>query len=279
VGEPAWIAERTGLPVVAGLRTRDVAAGGQGAPLVAVFDALLLTGGEPRAALNLGGIANVTVVAEDRPPVAFDTGPANALLDAVVTSATGGARRYDAGGAGARCGTVHEGLLELLLAEPYYAAPPPKTTGRELFGLAYVDRALAALGSRPSHEDLLATLTRLTAVTVARALAPYEVAEVFVSGGGAANPALLADLRVELARTGTSLRPIDDLGIPAAAKEAYAFAVLGWLTANGLPGNAPSCTGARGPRVLGTLVPGAGGRLPAPETTTPPRRLRIGQGR
>jgi anhydro-N-acetylmuramic acid kinase len=280
IGQPAWIAERTGLPVVADLRTRDVAAGGQGAPLVSLVDTLLLSGEAPRAALNLGGIANVTVVAEGREAVAFDTGPANALLDAVVAEATGGARRYDADGAGARAGTVHEGLLALLLAEPYYAAAPPKTTGKELFNLAYVDRALAALGGdRPSHEDLLATLTRLTATTVARAVAPYEVAEVIASGGGTANPALVADLAAELdRRAGASLRTIDELGIPSGAKEAYAFAVLGWLTAHGLPGTAASCTGASGPRVLGAIVPGAGGRLPRPETTAPPRRLRVVEG-
>jgi anhydro-N-acetylmuramic acid kinase len=278
IGQPAWIAERTGLPVVADLRARDVAAGGQGAPLVSLFDTLLLSGDAPRAALNLGGIANITVVAPGRDPAAFDTGPANALLDAVVAEVTGGARRYDANGAGAAAGTVHDGLLELLLAEPYYAAPPPKTTGKELFNLAYVDKALAALGSdRPSPNDLLATLTRLTATTVARAVAPYEVGEVIASGGGTANPALLTDLAAELRRHGgASLRAIDELGIPSAAKEAYAFAVLGWLTAHGLPGTAASCTGAAGPRVLGAVVPGAGGRFPAPASpAVPPRRLRV----
>lgn len=278
IGQPAWIAERTGLPVVAGLRTRDIAAGGQGAPLVSAFDALLLSGATASAALNLGGIANITVVAAGRDPVAFDTGPANALLDAVVTDATGGARRYDAGGAGAAAGTVHEGLLEVLLAEPYYAAPPPKTTGKELFHLAYVEKALATLGgARPSHEDLLATLTRLTATTVARAVEPYAVGEVLASGGGTANPALLTDLAAELRRHGgATLRTIDELGIPSGAKEAYAFAVLGWLTAHGLPGTVASCTGAAGPRVLGSIVPGAGGRLPsAVEAVRPPRRLRI----
>jgi anhydro-N-acetylmuramic acid kinase len=278
IGEPAWIAERTGLPVVAGLRTRDIAAGGHGAPLVSVFDTLLLSGATASAALNLGGIANITVVAAGRDPVAFDTGPANALLDAVVTDATDGARRYDAGGAGAAAGTVHEGLLDVLLAEPYYAAPPPKTTGKELFNLAYVEKALGAFGGpRPSHEDLLATLTRLTATTVARAVEPYAAAEVLASGGGTANPALLADLAAELRRHGGArLRTIDELGIPSGAKEAYAFAVLGWLTAHGLPGTVASCTGASGPRVLGSVVPGADGRLPGQDPSpVPPRRLRI----
>ncbi len=272
IGQPAWIAERTGLSVVADLRARDVAAGGQGAPLVSLFDTLLLAGGTPRAALNLGGIANVTVVADGREPVAFDTGPANALLDAVVSEATAGERRYDADGAGAAAGTVREGLLERLLAEPYYAAKPPKSTGKELFNLAHVREALG--GEAVSHEDLLATLTRLTARTVADALAPYGVGEVIVSGGGTANPALLAALAEEL--RGVRLRTIDELGVPSGAKEAYAFAVLGWLTAHGLPGTVPSCTGAAGARVLGTIVPGARGRLPTPPTgTESPHRLRL----
>jgi len=276
IGQPAWIAERTGLPVVADLRVRDVAAGGQGAPLVSLFDTLLLSGDAPRAALNLGGIANITVVGADRDAIAFDTGPANALLDAVVAEETGGARRYDADGAGAAAGTVHEDLLARLLAEPYYAAPPPKTTGKELFNLAYVHRALAG-GGGLSHEDLLATLTRLTATTVARAVAPYGVGEVVASGGGTANPALMADLAAELRRSGgAALRTTDELGIPSGAKEAYAFAVLGWLTVHGLPGTVASCTGAAGPRVLGSVVPGAGGRFPVPEApSAPPRRLRV----
>ena len=135
LGQPAWIAERTGLPVVADLRPRDVAAGGQGAPLVSAIDVLLLAGRPgPAAALNLGGIANVTVVAPGRDPVAFDTGPANALLDAAVLDRTGAT--HDVDGALAARGHVHEPLLARLLAEPYYALPPPRTTGRELFHLA-----------------------------------------------------------------------------------------------------------------------------------------------
>ncbi len=272
VGQPAWIAERTGLPVVADLRVRDVAAGGQGAPLVSLFDTLLISGETPCAALNLGGIANVTVVRPGAEPVAFDTGPANALLDAVVSAATGGVRRHDVDGAGAAAGTVDHDLLDALLAEPYYAAKPPKTTGKELFNLAYVH---AVRGDRVvAHEDLLATLTLLTARTVARAVEPYGVREVIASGGGTANPTLLAALRAELGDT--RLRTIDELGIPSGAKEAYAFAVLGWLTTHGLAGTVPSCTGASGPRVLGSIVPGACGRLPTPPTVAlPPRRLRV----
>jgi anhydro-N-acetylmuramic acid kinase len=273
-GQPAWIAERTGVPVVADLRARDVSAGGHGAPLVSLFDTLLFAGDAPRAALNLGGIANVTVVRPRAEPVAFDTGPASALLDAVVSEATGGARRYDVDGAGAAAGAVDDTLLATLLDEPYYAAPPPKTTGKELFNLAHVNEARR--GRKITYADLLATLTALTARTVATAVRPYEVGEVIASGGGTANPTLMAALREELRRTGTRLRTIDELGIPSAAKEAYAFAVLGWLTAHGMAGNVPSCTGAAGTRVLGALLPGADGRLPTPPTAPlTPRRLRV----
>ena len=241
--------------MVAELRPRDVAAGGQGAPLVSAIDVLLLADRPgPAAALNLGGVANVTVVAPGRDPVAFDTGPANALLDAAVLDRTGAT--HDVDGALAARGHVHEPLLARLLAEPYYALPPPRTTGRELFHLPYLQAACAGLG-RIDTPDLLATLTALTARTVAEALHPYGVAEVFASGGGTRNPTLMAALGEVLAPA--ALRSSDELGIPVDAKEAYAFAVLGFLTVHGLPGTVPACTGARGPRILGSLTPGAAG--------------------
>ena len=170
LGQPAWIAEATGLPVVSDLRSRDVAAGGQGAPLVALFDALLLGGlpGVP-AALNLGGIANITVVAPDADPLAFDTGPANALLDAAARHFSGGTEEYDRDGRGAAAGQVNPDLLRRLLDEPYYRLPGPKSTGKELFHLPYLLAALADAPT-PDPQDVLATLTRLTAVTVAERL-------------------------------------------------------------------------------------------------------------
>ncbi|MFK0044139.1 anhydro-N-acetylmuramic acid kinase [Streptomyces sp. NPDC090741] len=273
LGEPAWIAERSGCPVVSGFRPRDVAAGGQGAPLVSLIDLMLLRGrpGVP-AALNIGGIANVTVLPAGGDPVAFDTGPGNALIDAAVRELSAGKLAYDADGALAAAGRVHEGLLErLLCGEPYYRMPAPRTTGKELFHAGYLRARLAGFGElRP--QDLVATLTRLTARTVADALRPFATTEVFVSGGGVRNPALMAMLRDELAgdtgdtdRTGgTAVRGSQELGLPAEAKEAYAFAVLGYLTLHGLPGNDPGCTGAAGPRVLGSLTPGSRPlRLPA----------------
>ncbi|MFF8841331.1 anhydro-N-acetylmuramic acid kinase [Streptomyces sp. NPDC015127] len=264
LGQPAWIAEATGRPVVSDFRPRDIAAGGQGAPLVSLVDVLWLRGrpGVP-VALNLGGIANATAVPRSGDPVAFDTGPANALLDAAVTELTSGRRAYDADGALAAAGRIHRPLLERLLAEPYYRLPAPKTTGKELFHAGHLRAALAGFGSL-APEDVLATLTLLTARTVADAVRPLGATEVIASGGGTRNPVLMAMLRAELA--GIRLCTSDELGLPSVAKEAYAFAVLGFLTVHGLPGSLPSCTGARAARVLGSVTPGSGPlRLPPPE--------------
>ncbi|MET9086475.1 anhydro-N-acetylmuramic acid kinase [Streptomyces sp. NPDC004237] len=265
LGQPAWIAEATGLPVVADFRPRDVAAGGQGAPLVSLFDLLWLRGrpGTP-VALNIGGIANLT--APDG--TAFDTGPGCALTDAAARGFTGGRLAYDADGALAARGRPDEPLLERLLAEPYYALPAPKTTGKERFHADYW-RAVEEL----SAEDALATLTLLTARTVANAVRGLGATEVVASGGGTRNPTLMTMLRAEL--PGTPVRASDELGLPATAKEAYAFALLGFLTAHGLPGTAPTATGARHPSVLGSLTPGRDGlRLP-PQAPAAPVRLRI----
>lgn len=260
IGQPAWIAEATGLPVVADFRPRDVAAGGQGAPLVSLVDRMWLRGrpGTP-VALNLGGIANIT--APDG--TAFDTGPANALIDAAVRAWTPQGRErglaYDRDGAIAARGTVHEGLLARLLAEPYYALPAPKTTGKELFHPDYLRQALAGYEALPP-EDVVATLTRLTAVTVADAVRSAKATEVVASGGGIRNPTLMAMVRAELGPD-VPVRGSDELGLASAAKEAYAFAVLGFLTAHGLPGTVAASTGARHPSVLGSITPGRTGLL------------------
>lgn len=289
IGEPAWIAEATGRPVVSGFRTRDVAAGGQGAPLVSAVDVLWLRGRPGvSAALNLGGIANVTVVSSDRAgggPLAFDTGPANALIDAAVREsagldASGRAYAMDVDGLLAARGRVHPPLLRRLLADPYYALPAPKTTGKELFHLPYLRAALEGCGPLPA-EDVVATLTRLTARTVADAVRPFGATEVIASGGGTRNPVLMRLLREELggADGPVAVRTSDELGLPSAAKEAYAFAVLGWLTVHGLAGTVPSCTGARHASVLGSVTPGGPGRPPLPlpaSPATPPTRLTIG---
>jgi anhydro-N-acetylmuramic acid kinase len=268
LGQPAQLAERTGLPVVADFRVRDVAAGGQGAPLVSVLDELLLTGTGPAAALNLGGIANLTVVRPGQPAVGFDCGPGNTLLDTAM--ARSGAP-YDRGGERTTRGTVDPALLAVLLADPYVAAPPPKSTGQERYHAGYLDAALASVPP-VGLDDLLATLAEFTAAAVAAGAARYRVRRVWVSGGGVHNAGLLAALRRRLSADGAVLATTDELGLPVDAKEAYAFAVLGWLTWHGLPGTVPSCTGAAGPRILGAITPGVGPlRLPPP-LPTPPRR-------
>ncbi|MEV5014457.1 anhydro-N-acetylmuramic acid kinase [Streptomyces sp. NPDC053780] len=273
LGQPAWIAEATGLPVVSDLRSRDVAAGGQGAPLVAMTDTLALAAlpGTP-AALNLGGIANLTVVAPGADPLAFDTGPANALMDAAVRHFTGGALGYDEDGRRAGAGRVDAALLRVLLDDPYYARPAPKSTGKERFHLPHLLEALAS-APVPEPDDVLATLARLTAVTVADACRAHGVTRLVVSGGGAHNPVLMGMLAEEL--PGVPLGPSDALGLPSDAKEALAFALLGFLTVHGLPGAIPSGTGARRATLLGSITPGREPlRLPEP-ATVPPRLLRV----
>ena len=265
LGQPAWIAERTGLPVVSDLRSRDVAAGGQGAPLVSLFDVLLLSDRPRSGALNLGGIANLTVVGAA--PLAYDLGPANALVDAATTHFHG--EPYDADGRRAAAGRVDPDLLAALLDEPYYAAAAPKSTGKELFSW---DHLAARLGPSPVGDDVIATVTELSAVVVARELAAHRLTEVVASGGGTRNPTLmrrLADLADSRVRT------IDELGVSSDAKEAYAFALLGFLTVQGLAGTVPSCTGAATASVLGSVTPGAAG-LPRPLSgAKAPRRLEV----
>ena len=198
-------------------------------------------------------------------PIAFDVGPGNALIDAAARHFTG--RPFDDGGRLAAAGTVIPALLERLLADPYYARPAPKSTGKEHFNAAYLGDALDG-----DAADVLATLTRLTARTVAHAA--RGVTELVASGGGVRNPALMAALREEVAPA--SLITSDALGLPAQDKEAYAFAVLGFLTFHGLPGTLPSATGARQARILGSITPGVGGLTNLRATVPAPRRLRIG---
>jgi anhydro-N-acetylmuramic acid kinase len=273
LGQPAWVAERTGAPVVADVRVRDLTVGGHGAPLVSLMDALLLGDlpGVP-AALNLGGISNMTVLRGPGGPLAYDIGPANALIDAAVRGMTGGIRSFDADGRIAASGRVDEALLAQLLDEPYYALPVPRSTGKELFNAAYVH---AFQGRHPdlSGPDLVATLTALTARTVADAVAAHGVDTLVCSGGGCANPTLMAMLRERAA--GVDVRLVSEFGAPVDTKEAICFALIGWHTAHGLPGTIPTCTGAREARVLGTIVPGLGPlRLPEP-LASPPRALRL----
>jgi anhydro-N-acetylmuramic acid kinase len=269
LGQPAWIAERTGVPVVADVRIRDIVAGGQGAPLVSLMDTMLLAGlsGRP-AGLNLGGIANITVLRPDTgAPLAFDTGPANALIDAAAIRATQGRASYDAAGALAATGQIHSGLLAALLDEPYYRLAAPKSTGKELFNADYLDRALARF-SDIADADVLATVTALTAQTVADDVRRHGVDTLVASGGGCANPTLMAMLAQRL--PDVRLTTTAEFGAPTDTKEAIAFALLGWHTAHGLPGTVASATGASAARILGSIVPGAGPlRLPDPVPAAP----------
>jgi anhydro-N-acetylmuramic acid kinase len=271
LGQPAWIAEATGIPVLSDVRSRDIAAGGHGAPLVSVLDVLLL-GDRPRraAALNLGGIANMTVVAPGEDPLAYDIGPSNALLDAAVRALTGGREDYDADGVRGAKGSVDEVLLERLLDEPYYAASPPKSTGKELFHLGYLIDRLGPFETW-ARDDVVSTLTALTARTVANELLQRQVEEVLASGGGTNNPTLMAMLRA--AAPGVRFGTTAELGLPPRAKEAYAFALIGYLTMHGLPATVPSCTGASRARLLGSITPGERPlTLPTP-AAGPPRRV------
>ena len=261
LGQPAWIAEATGLTVVSDIRAADIAAGGQGAPLVPILDRALLerfrASGQRAAALNLGGIANITVCAPAADPVAWDIGPANALIDAVVTASAEAPGTFDRHGALAATGRVIPELLAELLAEPYYQRPPPKSTGKELFHLGHVEDAMRRAAVTPSLSDRVATLTELTARTVASAVTAADVGIVVTSGGGVHNPVLMR--RIAHLVPGVRVTDSGEFGVPPDAKEAVALALIGWATLHGLPANVPSCTGASGPRVLGRISVPPGG--------------------
>jgi anhydro-N-acetylmuramic acid kinase len=255
LGEPSRVVERCGLPVVSDFRQSDLAAGGQGAPMVPFGD-LHLFGerGVRRAVHNLGGIANVTVLPADGDParvLAFDTGPANCLLDEAVAATTGAA--FDRDGALAATGSVDDALLTRLLAHPFLVLAPPKTTGREVFNLreAFPDGVGAW-----SPADLLATLTAFTAETIAEAyrrwVLPHGLDEVLLAGGGALNPTLVRELRARL--PGLPLRTFEELGWRSKDRETLAFALMGYAAWFGLPNTLPSATGARRAVVAGRVA-------------------------
>lgn len=276
LGEPAIIAERTGITTISNFRTRDMAAGGQGAPLVPYLDVMLLS--HPtltRGALNIGGIGNVTYLppvraqhASSLQPFAFDTGPGNMLIDYAAHRATNGAWAYDRDGVLAAQGRVDQTLLAKLMREPYLQLKPPKTTGRELFGAQYgADVWDKAKARGLSDNDIIATLTAFTAHSIAQALnqfLPTRLDQLIVSGGGAQNPTLMKMLR-ELVAPTQVLRS-DDVGVPTQAKEAIAFAMLAHATYLHRAGNVPAATGARHPVILGNITPG---KTPKEQWETP----------
>jgi anhydro-N-acetylmuramic acid kinase len=251
IGEAAVIAERTGVPVVSNFRARDIAAGGQGAPLVPYVDYLLFRHRtRTRIALNIGGIANITAIpagGRSEDVVAFDTGPGNMVIDALAREL---GYRYDRGGRIAERGQVNTALLDELMDDRYYRRKPPKSAGREQYGAGFIDR-LKKTGL--ALEDLVATATVLTAATIALAARHFEPAELIGSGGGVHNPQIMGHLAAFL--PGVAVSTSTDHGIDADAKEAVAFAVLAHETWRGRPANLPSATGARRPVLLGDITP------------------------
>lgn len=265
-GQPAVIAERTGLDVIADFRVRDVAAGGQGAPLVPIADAMLFSRPDAwRLLQNLGGIGNLTLL----PPIvspdadltalrAFDTGPGVCIIDGLVRVLRPG-MHFDRDGKLALAGQPIEAVIESRLADPWFDAPPPKSTGRERYTSAYIADFLARCrAARPdcSDEDAIATAVWFTARSIGLAVerfVPQPVEDLLLSGGGAKNPALREAIAMTLSPR--PVRPFGELYFDGDAKEALAFAFLGWLHLERRAGNLPPATGARGPRILGALYP------------------------
>jgi anhydro-N-acetylmuramic acid kinase len=267
IGEPALIAERLHLPVISDFRPADLAAGGQGAPLVPMLDFCLFRHAtKNRLLLNLGGIANITALpaaCTTATVLAFDTGPANMHIDALMQRLYN--RRYDKNGATAARGRILTPVLNSLLTPPYFSAPPPKSCGREEFGTAFADRFLKLCNSAPK-QDIIATATALTAATILDAYRKFcwphlgqraplaRATELFAAGGGANNLTLMRLVTEAFAPLGVKVSTTATTGLPVEAKEAAAFALLGWLTWHHLPGNIPSATGATHPAILGKVT-------------------------
>jgi anhydro-N-acetylmuramic acid kinase len=268
MGEASVIAERLRVPVVSDFRPADLAAGGQGAPLVPMLDYVMFRSAKASRVLqNLGGIGNLTAIpagAGVNGVMAFDTGPANMVIDRCMQQLYG--RAFDKGGAVARSGRVLREVVAGVLREPYFAAMPPKSCGREQFGSSFADGFIALCRRAGAADaDVIATATALTAESVLEGyrrfvsphlgqMAPFAKTEFVVAGGGAKNAALMGMLRAGLEPLGVKVRLMEELGVPAQAKEAVAFALLGWLTWHGLPGNVPAATGARRAVVLGKVT-------------------------
>ena len=265
LGDPATLAERTGIPVVSDFRARDLAAGGHGAPLVPWADRILFAAPErSRAIQNLGGMANVTWLppsGDDREVVAFDTGPGVVLLDAAAELATGGLLRFDRDGRLAAGGVVDRGMLDRLMETPFLSESPPKSTGRELFGTELVRELSAGLtpgAADAGWPDLMATLTAFTSLSIGEAyrrwIIPLGVDEVYLMGGGARNPELVRRITEDLGSI--AVCESEELGLDPDIREAAAFALLAWAHRMGVAANVPSVTGSSGPRLLGSLTPG-----------------------
>ncbi len=282
LGESAAIAEIVGCPVVADFRPRDVAAGGQGAPLSSYPDYLLFA--DPRrgrAVQNIGGIGNVTWIPPGASPaqvIAFDTGPGNVLIDRAVQRLTDGAEMFDRDGRRALGGQVNEPIVREVLAMSFFDRPPPRTTGRELFGEELADRLVGeVLAGGGSPDDAIATLTAITVRSIAEAYRRFLPAvpdDVVLGGGGARNPAIVRGLTTAL---GVRSRVLDHeaFGVPSSGREAIYFAVLGHEAVRGRANSLPACTGARYVTILGKVTPALGRRIEVDLSGAPIRRLTI----
>lgn len=261
IGEPSVIAQRTGITTVADFRPRDMAAGGEGAPLVPFADYMLFGHKRlTRAVQNIGGIGNVTFLPSGGGPeevLAFDTGPGNMVIDGIMRLNTGGSKIYDRNGKTAARGAVNDELLGEMLRHPFLRRKPPKSTGREQFGAAYAEQIhQQAVNRGVSDMDIVATLTAFTARTIAQAyrkFLPTMPDELILCGGGTRNSTLVEMLRGELPEV--KMLSTDDFGIGVDAKEAVSFAILAWATVKGMPNNVPGATGAEEPVVLGKIAP------------------------
>jgi anhydro-N-acetylmuramic acid kinase len=258
IGDPFRIAERTGIDTVALFRHRDIAAGGEGAPLACALHAACFSDASvTRAVVNIGGISNITWLRPGHPVLGYDCGPGNTLMDAWIRECRG--LSFDDGGRWAAQGSVHEGLLAALWSDPFFIQPPPKSTGPEHFSLRWLESRLAPLAAGAGAADVQATLTELTAAAIAEAVdrqrLPGGSCEILVCGGGVRNADLMRRLRARLADI--PVAETGSLGLPAEQVEAAAFAWLARQTILGEAGNLPEVTGAAGPRILGCVIPGA----------------------
>jgi len=273
IGEPSWIAEATGIQVLSNIRSRDVAAGGHGAPLVSVLDELILSDSQtPQGALNLGGISNITITSRNFDSIAYDIGPANGLMDSAILAYSQGELSFDKDGVIASQGVVDLEQLQKFLDHPYYKLEAPKSTGKEIFHLPYIE-SIAGPVTSWNIQNLMATLLQLTVETVAQEVEKHNLSKLYVAGGGARNPLLMKKLQLRLKLC--QVVSMDELGIATQAKEAVAFALIGFLSMHGLPGQIPSCTGASGGRILGSLTPGKNPFNVAIASTTFPQRIRV----
>ena len=257
LGEASFIAEETGRPVVCDFRPADMAAGGEGAPLIPFMDEYLFGAGSPTALQNIGGVGNIAFVGKGVRTFGFDTGPGNSLMDTAVAAISGGRLAYDKGGRWAAAGAPDVPKVYSLLEAPFFSRRPPKSLDRNQFSLAFLKKHFPGQLNRKRAPDLLATLNLFTAASIALAFksrAPRGTRELLVSGGGALNPVLMDNLAALLLPAGVRVRSVAELGLHPLAKEPACFALLAWLALEGRANHCPSATGARGARVLGKLI-------------------------